>query len=79
MSSGSSASLSEASAEARSSTSPGRRSSSLSLTEKQTQAYLEARDALRRLRRASALLAALPNAGPQPLGAHEATIRPDGT
>ena len=75
MSSRSSASLTEASARTR--RTMGRRSGSPSMSEKQTQAYLAARDALRRIRRTSALLAELPNAGLQPVGRSETPRRAD--
>jgi hypothetical protein len=46
-----------------------------SMSEKQTQAYLFAREALRRIRRTSELLAAPPNAVPDPGGRSEAAHR----
>jgi hypothetical protein len=75
MSSRSSASLREASARTRGT--KGRQSGSPSMSEMQTQAYLAARDALRRIRRTSALLAGLPKTGLQPVGRSETPHRSD--
>ena len=56
-----------------------RRGSLGSMSEKQTQAYLLARDALRRIQRTSSLLAAPPNARPDRGERSEATHRWDGS
>lgn len=47
----------------------------LSMSEKQTQAYLVAREALRRIRRAAALAAVPASADPDPTACSEATPR----
>jgi len=57
----------------------GRRRGLPSMSEKQTQAYLMARDALRRIQRTSSLLAAPPNARPDRGERSEATHRWDGS